>query len=1389
MDVTVAEGNVERTLDSPASGANVTTAALSPGQMVGRYEVLALLGQGGMGTVFTARDPDLERTVALKLLHAAMDDQRLEREARGLARVSHPNVIAVYDVGRSLGRLFVAMEFVEGLTLRKWLASERRSDQAILSVFVQAGRGLEAAHGAGLVHRDFKPDNVLIGHDGRVRVLDFGLVGGVSSGPEPPFVGSSPPSPTYDYDSAPGARLTANGSVLGTPAYMAPEQYVTGTPDPRSDQFSYCVALWEALYGRRPFESGSILDLMMRLRTGPPPEAPRGSTVPAWLERLLRRGLSRQPEARFASMTELLSRLEASLERTRAREQLIGHRYRQIGPSFDDGLRAIDTFTDQQVVLKPTSRPLDFELLGSFEHPNVVHVVDVARSASGEGDYLVLDLAQPSKTFEEAAKSVPLSIRLEWLSELLRALLYLHCRRAGHAPPRLSDVLIVGGRVRLLVTRLGDAAPEAAVSRDLAFVGTLLAQLSELSPAFGLVARELCLPAGAGQPADAAEALRALGRASERLLVVENAETRESLLRAMPLGGRGDAAFALGSALTELLTGQGAAFFIEGESGVGKSRLLEDFRRTVAASGVLSLEGRGEASERSPYRLFRLPLLRLSLRGGSEALDDFQLEALAPLIPELPARLGRAAKALLPVDAEPARDGLSAVAVALFRAQREPMVLFLEDLQWSGSESFALLDELVALTATQPLLIVSSCRSEERRLCPALPAAMRALELSRFTAADIRDACSALLGGNQPAPPELVSLLLRETEGNAFFLVEALRALAEEAGSLDALRSAALPARIFAGGIQTLIRRHLAAVSERGRPLLRAAAVLGRTMDPAVLRALEPGVDVDAWIRECVAAAVLERVEGGRDIGIRFRHDKLREALLEELDGDELRELHARVAAALERTRADESQHLAPLARHFQAAGNDVKELEFTAQAGAQALHSRAYTEAAELLERATLLAQRVPRPELLPHLRALKAELHAQRSEWARAETEIEAAFAIAGRSLWEKRFGNLVFFLVQLVIHLVRSAGLAGSGGGDPRRAALSPALVRAADVQLNIALTLGDNLLALGTSLLAMNVSERGRNVSVRALLLLALAARVARLRGVTRRYIERAHELLPLTTDRKDLSEALSYFGLYWLGEGKLSRAREYLMRSVDASASIGYHQPLAWSLGQLSMCASLQGRWVEMLKQSEMCESHTSVGDATHVANRCSQVLALARLGRLDEASERMATLSGPSGADSPLTSAIRAATTAELLLKRGQLPDALSSAERAHDFLPWASQVPPVWSDVLTTPIEVYLAAWQAAVQADPSRAGRLGRVARRRIRALQSWARIYPVAQPLADYYSGQAEALSGHDARAVELWQRARAGAKARGLADYERLSAAALATPRRALQSIAM
>ncbi|MFE8600609.1 tetratricopeptide repeat protein [Archangium violaceum] len=287
---------------------------LPRGAMVGRYMVLDKLGAGGMGVVYAAYDPELDRKLALKLLQKGSDQvdksggqARLMREAQALARLAHPNVISIFDVGTWSGRVFLAMELVEGPTLRDWLKQAPRSWREVVDVFTAAGRGLAAAHAAGLVHRDFKPDNVLLGKDGRVRVLDFGLARPASATEE------SPPALTEldlsERGSSPlDTPLTRVGIVIGTPAYMAPELYGGGVFDARSDQFSYCVALYEALYGERPHG-----------RTpGPPstwrtPEPPRDARVPASLRRLVLRGLDPNPEQRFASMEALLEALGQTL--------------------------------------------------------------------------------------------------------------------------------------------------------------------------------------------------------------------------------------------------------------------------------------------------------------------------------------------------------------------------------------------------------------------------------------------------------------------------------------------------------------------------------------------------------------------------------------------------------------------------------------------------------------------------------------------------------------------------------------------------------------------------------------------------------------------------------------------------------------------------------------------------------------------------------------------------------------------------------------------------------------------------------------------------------------------------------------------------------------------
>jgi tetratricopeptide (TPR) repeat protein/predicted Ser/Thr protein kinase len=320
------------TKDGQTDALDDVDADLAPGTRLGRYVVLEELGAGGMGMVFAAYDPELNRKVALKLLRARSRERkrkstsnRLLQEAQALAKLAHPNVITVYDVGTYGEQVFVAMELVEGDTLRGWMREKQRRWDEVLEVFIPAGRGLAAAHAANLVHRDFKPENVLIGRDGRVRVMDFGLArpmrGDTMTGNSLDVSGDAPAfdeddsGPDADEDNAaPGKNvadplLTQTGSTLGTPAYMAPEQHLGKPTDHRSDQFSFCVSLFHALFGVRPFDGNDAAELTIQKSKAKIIDPPGLSRVPIWVRRHVWRGLEPDPSARFESMEALLEAL------------------------------------------------------------------------------------------------------------------------------------------------------------------------------------------------------------------------------------------------------------------------------------------------------------------------------------------------------------------------------------------------------------------------------------------------------------------------------------------------------------------------------------------------------------------------------------------------------------------------------------------------------------------------------------------------------------------------------------------------------------------------------------------------------------------------------------------------------------------------------------------------------------------------------------------------------------------------------------------------------------------------------------------------------------------------------------------------------------------------
>ncbi|HEX8701181.1 MAG TPA: serine/threonine-protein kinase [Myxococcaceae bacterium] len=316
-------------------------------ERVGRFIPLRVLGEGGMGVVYAAYDPELDRKVALKLLRVTRKDVDLEtgrlrlvREAQAMARISHPNVIPVFEAGPWDGQVYVAMELVDGGTLHDWLKEKPRSWREILEKYLSAGRGLAAAHTAGLVHRDFKPANVLVGRDGRVFVTDFGLARSMGEAALPsgreqePVPAAGPSRPSSD-------QLTATGMVMGTPSYMSPEQFLGEELDARSDQFSFCAALYRALYGQRPFDPEHLSKLVAALRPKAPPpgttvpleqarvappvfiqEPPREARVPAWVRRIVMRGLSLERGDRFPTMEALLEALSQEQRLTQRRRRL-----------------------------------------------------------------------------------------------------------------------------------------------------------------------------------------------------------------------------------------------------------------------------------------------------------------------------------------------------------------------------------------------------------------------------------------------------------------------------------------------------------------------------------------------------------------------------------------------------------------------------------------------------------------------------------------------------------------------------------------------------------------------------------------------------------------------------------------------------------------------------------------------------------------------------------------------------------------------------------------------------------------------------------------------------------------------------------------------------------
>jgi serine/threonine protein kinase/tetratricopeptide (TPR) repeat protein len=424
---------------------------------------------------------------------------------------------------------------------------------------------------------------------------------------------------------------------------------------------------------------------------------------------------------------------------------------------------------------------------------------------------------------------------------------------------------------------------------------------------------------------DAAAVIRDLSAALGTPFPLETTATRESFLQAAQFIGRDTEMQALIKAAETARAGGGSVWLIAGESGVGKSRLLEEVRIQALVAGTLVVRGQA-AGVGAVYQAWREPMRRLAL---SVPLDDTDAGILTTLVPDIAELLDRPIPSPEPVEAEEAQKRLFAVVISLLRRLTEPTVIILEDLHAAREDSLALLAHLAGVIANLPVLILGSYREEDRPDLRQTLDALHHLRLSRLTPDEIAALSGSIIGA-RGRDPGLIDMLTRETEGNVYFLVEVIRALAEMVGALDQIGETSLPQKVFAGGMAQVIQHRLGRAPESARPVLEIAAAFGRELDVRVLAALDPTFDLTVWLRQCADAAVIEL----RDERWQFTHDKLRDGLLDTLSADERSARHRRLAEALDTVYADAPQYALVRATHWQAAGDEPRERAARIMAG-----------------------------------------------------------------------------------------------------------------------------------------------------------------------------------------------------------------------------------------------------------------------------------------------------------------------------------------------------------------------------------------------------------------------------------------------------------------------
>lgn len=871
-----------------------------------------------------------------------------------------------------------------------------------------------------------------------------------------------------------------------------------------------------------------------------------------------------------------------------------------------------------------------------------------------------------------------------------------------------------------------------------------------LSPLAQIIGR-LLAKTPAERYTNARDVIRDLCRATGISIPTETEAIRESYLQSAAFVGRETEFNRLHNALLDAQEGTGTVWLVAGESGVGKSRLVDELRTQALVEGVLAVRGQAVTEGSAPYSVWRDVLRNLSLH---VELSELEASVLKLILPDIDVLLERRVKDAPELDLQSSQSRLLLTIEDVLRRLQHPILIILEDLQWV-QESLRVLNRINQVVAELPILIVGTYRNDERPNLPdELPDA-NVLKLDRLEEYAIADLSESMLG-EIGRKDEIVGLLHRETEGNVFFIVEVVRALAEEAGQLDEVAFMTLPKNVFAEGIRAVVKRRLDRVPEDARLMLRVAAVAGRHIDLKVLKIIQEYFPVDQWLTACSNSSVLEV----QDDRWWFAHDKLREALLAELSDDERVTINRQVAEAFETAYPDNSAYYAKLTYHWGAAGVIDKEQHYATLAGKQSLKVGAYKEAVVFFQRATELARQTDIDKVAHgELERLLGEAYYGLGFLVEARQHLVQALELFGRKHPSSKVGLILRLLQQLLRQMfhrltIERFNLWQKPHADSARfqgAALTCERLN------QIHFFRSEKLETVYYVIQGLNLAERtglgGAEIG-RSYATMSTAMGLVPLHGAAEAYARRADEVARNINQIDTVSWISEIRGVYEGGRGKFADAEHYLHRCIDLAEQAGDRR--RWNEGTSLLCYTLhyQSKWDEELNYVN--QLYASVDRYEDIQVRTVATIAhaevLLKRGDLGRALQ-LAFERKPNVEETHVrNNAIRTyGIITQAYLRKGDLVNARQYAEQLGSLIDQSSATAYFIFPGYAGLAEFYLSEWER----DPSSANKT--LAQKRLKTFGTYARVFEIGKPRFLTYQSWFAWLDGNSEKATSLGEQA--------------------------------